>query len=257
MKHCVNLVMASVLVFVALVVAPLSAMAEETKTEAKTYQFDANGRVSVENINGSIEVSGWDKNEISLQYTMTADDKDDLENIKVDIEHSQDNFDVEVDINSDGFMNWGSNSGQVDFVLKVPQGASLRSIESVNGNIQIADVINEVSTSTVNGGILIKNAANDVTFGTVNGDAQVYFDQLPSSSRVKGDSVNGDIDIYLPENDGFELRSDTVNGDLSNDFDINVDEGEYVGADMDGKYKSGGASLKLDTVNGDISVRKD
>ncbi|GAA4351048.1 DUF4097 family beta strand repeat-containing protein [Kangiella taiwanensis] len=241
---------------VSLGIASLAVMANESKDYSKTYEFSSSGSINLDNINGNISVSGWDKDEILLEYTVTADDADDIDNIKVEVKHSNDDFDVEVDINSGGFMNWGGNSGQVSFSLKVPQGASLDSIESVNGNIRIEGVTGEIKTETVNGKIMIKNASQDVKFGTVNGNVEVHLDQLSSSSRVKGDTVNGDIEVYLPENDGFELRTETVNGDLSNDFGIEVDEGEYVGADMDGQYKGGGASLKFDTVNGDIDVRK-
>ncbi|GAA4362405.1 hypothetical protein GCM10023151_16550 [Kangiella marina] len=241
---------------VALGVASMVVAADETKTFSQSYDFFKHGSINLDNINGSIEVSGWDKDEILLEYTITADDTDDLKNVKVEVEHSEQDFDVEVDIESGGFMNWGGNSGEVSFQLKVPKGVSLNSIESVNGSIKIEGVSGEIRAETVNGKIVIRNAAQDVKFGTVNGDVEVHLDQLHSSHRIKGDTVNGDIEVYLPENDGFELRTETVNGDLSNEFGINVDEGEYVGADMDGKYKNGGASLKFDTVNGDIDVRK-
>lgn len=240
----------------ALSVMSLTALADETKTFSETYEFDAQGNVAIDNINGDITISGWDKDEISLEYTVTADDEDDLERVKVDVAHSERELDIEVDIESGGFMSWGGSSGEVDFELKVPYGVSLRTIESVNGNIEIGAVRGEMKVDTVNGSIVIKNAASDVKFGTVNGNVEVSLDALSSSARIKGDSVNGDIEVTLPENDGFELKSDTVNGSLSNDFGIEVDEGEYVGADMEGKYKSGGASLKFDTVNGDIEIRK-
>ena len=241
---------------IALGLSSLTVAAKVTKNFSQSYPFEANGSIELENINGDIEFSSWDKNEILLEYTITADDQDDLENVKVEVEHDKNEFDVEVDIDSGGFMSWGGNSGEVSFVLKVPQGVSLEDVDSVNGNIRIMGIAGDIKAETVNGKIVIKNVAKDLKFGTVNGDVDIYVDRLSSSSRIKGDTVNGDIEIHLPENEGFELRSDTVNGDLSNDFDIEVDEGEYVGADMDGEYKNGGASLKFDTVNGDIEIRR-
>ena len=236
--------------------ASLALQADETKSYSETYDFSENGSINLDNINGSVEVSGWDKKQIQLNYTISADNADDLENVSVEVEHSKQDLNVEVDISSGGFMNWGGTSGEVSFELKVPKGVTLNSIDSVNGNIQISGVSGEIKAETVNGKIVIKNVTNDVKFGTVNGDVEVYVDRLASSSRLKGDSVNGDIEVYLPENDGFDIKSDTVNGDLSNDFGVEVDEGQYVGAEMDGSYKDGGARLKFDTVNGDIEVNK-
>lgn len=241
---------------VAIGFASLALQADETKSYSETYDFAKNGNINLGNINGSIEVTGWDKDEIELNYTVRADSADDLENVKVEVKHSKQDLDIEVDISSGGFMNWGGSSGEVSFELKVPRGVSINSIESVNGSINISGVSGEIRAETVNGKIVIENIANDVKFGTVNGNVKIYVDKLSSSSRLKGDTVNGDIEVYLPENDGFDLKSDTVNGDLSNDFGIEVDEGQYVGADMKGSYKSGGARLKFDTVNGDIDINK-
>ncbi len=110
---------------VALSVFGTASQAEETKSFSQTYDFSATGSVSVENINGSIEISGWDKDEIALEYVITADNEKDLKRIEVIIDHSEKNFDVEVDYKSSGMFSWGGGSGEVDFVLKVQSSIEL------------------------------------------------------------------------------------------------------------------------------------
>lgn len=233
--------------------------ADVDKKFSKTYSFDNKGVISVENINGNIEIQGWDKNEISLEYVMTADNEKDLERIEVDVDASSSRFSVDVDYKSkkSGWFSWGnSGSGEVSFKLKVPNEAFLKNIDSVNGRIEIEDVLGEIRADTVNGRIEIEDAGSDVSADTVNGTVKITMSRFNGSQRIKADSVNGDIVLYLPDNGGFKLNAETLNGDLSNDFNIEVDVGEYVGADMKGSYKGGGAKLTFDTVNGDIDVKK-
>ncbi|MCW9029809.1 MAG: DUF4097 family beta strand repeat-containing protein [Kangiella sp.] len=241
---------------VALSVFGTASQAEESKSFSQTYDFSATGSVSVENINGSIEVSGWDKDEIALEYVITADNQKDLERIKVIIDHSDKDFDVEVDFKSSGMFNWGGGSGEVDFVLKVPNKAKLNSIDSVNGAITIVGMHSDVQADAVNGKITIEGSSGDVSADTVNGKIIIRMARLGSSQRIKADSVNGDIAVYAPSDASFRLSSETLNGDLSNHFGIEVDEGDYVGAEMNGSYNGGGASLSFDTVNGDIVILK-
>ncbi|NVK21288.1 MAG: DUF4097 family beta strand repeat protein [Kangiellaceae bacterium] len=241
-----------------LAAATFAADATEKKRFSETYEFNRDGNVAIENINGDITITGWDRDEISLEYTVTADSKKDLERVKVEVNHSKSSFDVEVDINSKkGWFGWGGSSGEVEFELKVPNSVSLKTIESVNGDLALEGISGDVKADTVNGRIKISGSKGDVTADTVNGDIEIRMQRMSDGQRIKGDSVNGDIEVYAPEDSSFSLRTETVNGDLSNDFGIEIDEGKYVGADMDGEYNGGGAKLVFDTVNGDIDLKKD
>ena len=40
---------------------------DETERLDKTFPLNPNGRVSVSNVNGSITVEGWDRNEVKLE----------------------------------------------------------------------------------------------------------------------------------------------------------------------------------------------
>ncbi len=237
---------------------PLTALADAKKDFSQSYDFDSRGSIRVENVNGNIEIEGWDKQQISLEYTITADDEDDLERVDVEVDASSSRFTVDVEYRQKkSWFGWGGgSSGQVEFRLKVPHQAVLKMIDSVNGNIAIEEVVGEIKAETVNGKIVIENAGNDVSTDTVNGDVKIVMDRFSGDQRIRAESVNGDIVVYLPENQGFRLTAETLNGDLSNDFGIEVDEGKYVGADMDGSYKDGNARLNFDTVNGDIDVKK-
>lgn len=234
-----------------------AALADVERDFSKTYDFDSDGVIRIENINGNIEIEGWDRKQIQFEYTATADNDEDLEGVEVDVDASSDKFSVGVDFKQKkSWFGWNSSSGEVAFRLKVPHEAVLKIIESVNGDISIEEVLGDIKAETVNGKVSIENAGGDVSADTINGKVKIVMKNFTGDQRIAADSVNGDIVVYLPENQGFKLDTETLNGDLSNEFGIEVDEGEYVGADMKGSYKDGNARLKFDTVNGDISVKK-
>lgn len=70
---------------------------EEVERFEQTYPLNANGRVSISNVNGSITVETWDRNEVKLVYVKTADTRESLEGIEVKINARQDAFTVETD----------------------------------------------------------------------------------------------------------------------------------------------------------------
>ena len=52
-----------------------SAPGDETEKFEQSYPISPNGRVSVSNVNGSIVIDAWDKNEVRLEATKIADSK--------------------------------------------------------------------------------------------------------------------------------------------------------------------------------------
>src|SRR3954465_2993045 len=59
---------------------------DETQHFEQTYPLNANGRVSVSNVNGSITVDSWERNEVKVEYTKSADSKDRLNDVDVQID---------------------------------------------------------------------------------------------------------------------------------------------------------------------------
>src|SRR6476660_3589637 len=74
----------------AVAAAPAHAVAvsaqDETEKFDKTYPFNANGRLSMSNVNGSIVVEAWDRNEVRVEYTKVASSRDRLADVDVRID---------------------------------------------------------------------------------------------------------------------------------------------------------------------------
>src|SRR3954452_19632998 len=118
--------------------------ADETQHFEQTYPLNANGRVSVSNVNGSISLDAWDRNEVKLEYTKTADSKERLNDVVVQIDSRADAINILTDYdnwkrgNNSADRNWKfSGKLEVSFKLTVPRGAMLNEIETVNGSVDL------------------------------------------------------------------------------------------------------------------------
>lgn len=229
---------------------------DESEKFEKTYPLNPNGRVSVSNVNGSIVVEAWDRNEVKLEYTKTATTKEQLADVEVRVDSSADRLDVETIYgrwNRDG-DRWRSSRVTVEYRLMVPRTAFLNEIETVNGSISVSNFTNFTKLSAVNGEIQAKNLKGVANISTVNGEVAADFDALDKGSKIVLSTVNGRVNLIIPSDSNATINADSLNGSISNDFGLRVRKGKYVGRDLSGRLGSGDVRIKLDSVNGGLSV---
>ena len=157
---------------------------------------------------------------------------------------------------SRGWWGGDNHGASVNYELSVPANTNLDGITSVNGGIEISGVFGNIKAETVNGGINIEDASADLKLETVNGGIDARLASLTGDQRVDCETVNGKINLYLPDNADARVSVETVNGSIDgDDFSLDVEKG-FVGRSMDGDIGSGSARLSADTVNGGVKIRK-
>ncbi len=234
---------------------------DETERFEQTYPLSANGRVSVSNVNGSITIDTWERNEVKLEAVKTADDKSKLSEVEIQIDAQKDFLKIET--NYDSWKNDGGNRGwknygrlSVEYHLTVPKNAILDEIETVNGSVSITNSNNLTKASTVNGTVIANNLRGTANLSTVNGNVEANFDQLQSSSKITLETVNGKVNLTIPSDADATVKADTVNGSIVNDFGLPVRKGQYVGKDLYGKIGSGEVQIRLNSVNGGLFIKR-
>ncbi len=232
--------------------------ADETENFEQTYPLNASGRVNLSNVNGSIVVEAWDRNEVKLQYTKVADSKDRLADVEVKIESRSDYFSAEVDYGNwrKGTDGWKSGKLNVEFRLMVPRGAMLNEVETVNGSVTVSNFTNFTKISAVNGSVKATNIRGTARLSTVNGEVDADFDRLESGTKINAETVNGRVRISIPSDSNATLKADSLNGSITNDFGLPVRKGKYVGRDMFGKLGNGDVQVRLESVNGTLTVNR-
>jgi DUF4097 and DUF4098 domain-containing protein YvlB len=233
---------------------------EEIREEFhQTYPLSPTGRVSLENINGGVQIKVWDQASVQVDAIKRAYRRERLAEAKIEVSETEENIRIKTEY-PDENQNFRSGEGRynnpaiVDYTLTVPRKAVLESIELINGSIDIDGVEGNVKASSINGKVMAKGLAAEARLSTINGPLQVTFTQLDESKAIELGSVNGNVTLIIPSNANASIRANTVHGGISSDFGLKVKHGEYVGHSLDGQIGTGGPRIKLANVNGGIQI---
>ncbi len=226
----------------------------------QTYPLSQNGRISLENIQGAVHITAWDRNEVKVDAVKTAYSRELLNDAEIKVISTADSLrihtrypDGNLTFNSDEYQRY-QNPATVEYTLTVPRNARLSSIELVNGNLNIEGIAGDVNASSVNGHITASNLRGEAKLGTVNGNLDATFDKLDESKAVSLGSVNGNVTLVIPSDSNAIIKAGTVHGGIKNNFGLPVRRGDYVGRELYGQLGRGGARLKLGNVNGSVNI---
>jgi DUF4097 and DUF4098 domain-containing protein YvlB len=226
----------------------------------QTYPLASDGRVSLGNINGSVRVTAWDRNEVKVAAVKMAYRRDRIDEAKIVVRSDTDGIHIETQYPSrtqtftdgEGRIN---NPATVEYTLMVPQNARIDSIELINGNLDIDGITGDVKASSINGRVSAHELMGEVKLSTINGKLDAMFGRLNESKAISLGSVNGPVLLTIPSDSNAELKAGTVHGGIMNDFGLPVRRGDYVGRDLAGQLGQGGARIKLGNVNGSITIK--
>ena len=233
---------------------------DETEKFEQTYPLNANGRVSVSNVNGPIVVEAWDRNEVRLEAIKIADTKDALADVQIRVNSRPDFLAIEADYtdaHKGPGQDWKAHRKlEVHFRLSVPRTAALNEIETVNGSVTVGNFVNYTKISAVNGNVTATNLRGTASLSTVNGAVNADFDRLDGKSRITLDTVNGRVNLVIPSDSNATIRADSLNGNITNSFGLPIRKGEYVGRDLHGRVGTGEVQIKLSSVNGGLAINR-
>lgn len=223
----------------------------------QTYAITADGRVELDNINGAVHISSWDRNEVKVDAVKYADTKERLDEAKIEIDSGKDYLSIRTkypDHNNN--WNWGShnNPASVEYTLTVPRSANLDEIKLINGALDLTGISGEVRASCINGRLEAHDLSGRAKLSTINGRLDARFAQL-SGQDVDLNSVNGSLELTIPSDSNAEVDASTVSGGISNDFGLRVNDHRFVGHDLRGELGKGGSHIRLSDVNGRIEIR--
>lgn len=248
----------------------LAAVSLAASAGAQDYHFTkemaAGSRLSLDNINGAIEVTQGSGRVADIAVTKTVKKGDgsmvkaimvpDGNGIRVCTIYLNENPNRN---SCDGNNNNGSRDGdrfevEMHYVVRVPAGVKV-SAESVNGNVSVSGVDSDVHVETVNGNVDFQGATAS-SLETVNGRVHGVFANGTWDGPLHVETVNGAIDLAFPSSLSASVKGETVNGGISSpDFPLTI-EGKWGPKSFSGKIGSGASRLEVSSVNGGITLRK-
>jgi len=231
----------------ALVASASDQVAEEFH---RTVPLSSNGRVSLDNVNGNVTITGWERNEVQIDAVKKARDQQRLNEASIEVDAGSDSVHIRTRY-PEGHTN--NNPASVTYELHVPRTARLDTINLVNGSLDVSQVSGDIRTSLVNGSTKAHDLAGRAELSAVNGSINAYYRSLDNVKDIELKSVNGAVRLGLPSSPNADVRVSTVNGSISTDFPLQV-QGKFVGHHIDGKLGNGGTRIEISNVNGSVHV---
>jgi DUF4097 and DUF4098 domain-containing protein YvlB len=140
------------------------------------------------------------------------------------------------------------------------------------GGISVQQVQGEIDADSLNGAVTLKNVSGSVVAHSLNGAVLVTIDRVDSSKPMSFSTLNGDIDVTLPNNVKANVLMKTDRGEIFSDFDVKlsapVRPAAEDGRQADGTYHlrfdralhgtidGGGPEYQFTTFNGQIYLRR-
>jgi DUF4097 and DUF4098 domain-containing protein YvlB len=222
----------------------------------QSYALTASGTVELENINGAVQITAWDRNEVKVDAVKYAHTRERLDEAKIEVNAARDRISIRTEYpnHTNTFSDDDrDNPASVEYTLMVPRAARLNEIRLINGPLDISGVTGEVRASCINGHLKATGLAGRVKLSTVNGHMDAAFAAVGNSS-IDLSSVNGGLELTLPSDAKAQIEASTVHGGIDNDFGLHVVNHRFVGHSLDGQLGDGGARIHLSNVNGRIEV---
>ncbi len=212
-----------------------------TRTFSAQKPADPAGTVEIVNVEGAIEVSGWDQAVVDVSGTIG----DRVE--RVDVTSSANRTTVRVVLPSGN--SWGGGN-EAHLKIRVPQKSAL-DVSLVSADLRISGVSGSQHLQTVSGDI-VGDAGGDLQVNTVSGDVHLT---AHNGHRAQFKTVSGDVSVS--GTDG-EFTLNTVSGDAMVTLgDLTRAQLETVSGDISVVAGTLAAQGQLDaaSVSGDLQVR--
>lgn len=215
------------------------AIAAQDITKRATVAPDAT--VDVSNVQGRVDVTAWDRNEVELTALLEGD-KDQLE-----FEATERQVRIKVD-RPDG--KYHDSDDDAILTLKVPKGTRLIvdtvsadiTVNGIHGEQRLESVSGTVDTQAFDAPVTLESVSGDIVLKGSGGKAQVSTESVSGSTVVsgvrgsyEGEAVSGNITAIVAAAD--RLRAGSVSGDL----DINAE-------------LTSTARLELESISGDVEL---
>lgn len=215
-----------------------------------SYPLQPGGRLDIDNTNGSIDITGWDRNTIDVSGTKYAPSEDRLRDIQIKVDVNGNSVSIRTESPKDSFHGgFGAH-----YTIRAPSRLFLDRAETTNGSFSIEDLEGGGRVTSTNGRISLARDSGDYQVETTNGSIDLeecsgieraettnggVRGQLKTGA-IEAQSTNGGIDFtILKPQDDKPVRVSTTNGGIT------LSLAEFHGNPISAETTHGGLTLRL------------
>jgi hypothetical protein len=226
-------------------------------TFRKSLDLKSGGSVALENVNGDIEISGWEDERVEISAEGSRESPKstgihffDWRFSPPDVRVQSTDHSVRIRTRESGYED---ERGDVHYVLNVPHSVNLDSVRNGRGRIAVSDIYGRSLLDADEGEIKISNYSGslDVRLGSGAVEAELLDLRPKDSVRIKVE--RGDIVLLLEPDVAAQLIADAPAGNIFSELEL----GQSLPAKkVSAKLGDGQASIELTAGEGDIRIRK-
>ncbi len=216
------------------------ASASNDRTFDQQVAAQPRGVVEISNVSGRIEVSGWDRNDVSVHAELDTG----VERVAVASEAGRTTIKVVL-------PHASAHGGDARLQVRIPKDSEL-DVSAVSAEVITHAVLGVQHLSAVSGNIEAELAGADGELKTVSGDLRLEGHGQPARLHVS--TVSGDVHL---EHGAGDLEASTVDGALVISLDVARGvRARTTSGDVrfEGKLARG-ANFEVNTVSGNLDVR--
>jgi DUF4097 and DUF4098 domain-containing protein YvlB len=178
-----------------LAATPGAGAASDDRSVNESRPASPEGRVSVEMISGTLDVSGWNEDRVGVtgtldrRFTLTVETAGDLVMVKVELPKKK---------------HLHFHDAVCDLRVRIPSRGSLTT-QVVSAETKVTGISGAIEVESVSGGVTISGESKRVRAQVVSGDIEI----TGAGGRISAEAVSGSVTIESP---GGEVEGTTVSG---------------------------------------------
>ena len=223
----------------------------------KSVSLSSGGTLSLENMNGNIDILGWDKEKVEVYAERNIPFSSSRRGMwkpyggnlpKIDIDSFEDFVKIKTST-----VDQDKHVSAVDYFLNVPQHVYLRNIVARRGDIIISDLYGEAFVELVKGEVKVDNFSGSLHVSLGEGSVKASLMDLRNEDEVRISTEEGDVIVYLQEDVRALIEASTLDGKISNEFDPEEDPSLNK---ISFQTNDEGAFISLSASKGNILIKK-
>ena len=254
----------AILIITLIVIGAAGLVMAEGRVEERR-SLSPRGLVEIENIAGTVEVVGWDRDEVEVTARLGRGTE------RLEVSGDEDHISIEVLLLEDHHNVEGS-----DLQIRVPRGCRLE-VETIAATIDVSGVTGHLELESVSGNITVRGEPETVElqnisghvefisegtleegeFQSVVGDIRVAVD-FARGGRFEFESVSGDIEIRVPRRVSADFEISSFSGGIDNDFGVSPrsTSNTLLTKELRFSLGRGEARVSAQTLSGSIRLRE-
>lgn len=226
-------------------------------------QFNASeiSEIEINWISGSIRIGSGSTNDQIIVSESTVSDEDykmvcrrEGDKLIIDFCKKKNNFGINIPLSKDLVIelpaNWNCDSIDLETasadIFVTDLTVRELDVESASGKCEIVSCeIGEFDLDTASGDIYFEGSVTNLEVDAASANCKFIIANFPKALRF--DMASGDVELILPDDQGFTCNVDTLSGSIHNHYAEHHQKGSYTHGD-------GSCRIQINAVSGDVTI---